>query len=120
MLLVVPISFLRADSLDIDPIPLVIIEIVVSNIGGTATLIGDPPNFIIAGATDLSFTDVIVNAIGPCAELIRLNGDHGTGAARNSPGTGRPLRRLAAARRLDSQPRSGLVRHSLQSRLAAR
>ena len=61
VLLVVPITFLLADALDIDPIPLVIIEIVVSNIGGTATLIGDPPNIIIAGATDLSFTDFIVN-----------------------------------------------------------
>jgi Na+/H+ antiporter NhaD/arsenite permease-like protein len=61
ILLVVPITFLLADALDIDPIPLVIIEIIVSNIGGTATLIGDPPNIIIAGATELSFTDFIVN-----------------------------------------------------------
>jgi Na+/H+ antiporter NhaD/arsenite permease-like protein len=61
VLLVVPITFLLADALDIDPIPLVIIEIIVSNIGGTATLIGDPPNIIIAGATDLSFMDFIVN-----------------------------------------------------------
>jgi Na+/H+ antiporter NhaD/arsenite permease-like protein len=61
VLLMVPITFLLADALDIDPIPLVIIEIVVSNIGGTATLIGDPPNIIIAGATGLSFTDFIVN-----------------------------------------------------------
>jgi Na+/H+ antiporter NhaD/arsenite permease-like protein len=61
MLLVVPVTFLLADTLDIDPIPLVIIEIVVSNIGGTATLIGDPPNIMIAGATDLSFIDFIAN-----------------------------------------------------------
>jgi Na+/H+ antiporter NhaD/arsenite permease-like protein len=61
VLLIVPITFLLADALDIDPIPLVIIEIIVSNIGGTATLIGDPPNILIAGATDLSFMDFIVN-----------------------------------------------------------
>ena len=61
VLLVVPITFLLADALDIDPIPLVIIEILVSNIGGTATLIGDPPNIMIAGATDLSFLDFIAN-----------------------------------------------------------
>ena len=61
VLLMVPITFLLADALDIDPIPLVIIEIIVSNIGGTATLIGDPPNILIAGATDLSFLDFIVN-----------------------------------------------------------
>ena len=61
VLLVVPITFLLADALDIDPLPLVIIEIIVSNIGGTATLIGDPPNILIAGATDLSFNAFIVN-----------------------------------------------------------
>jgi Na+/H+ antiporter NhaD/arsenite permease-like protein len=61
ILLVVPVTFLLADALDIDPLPLVIIEVIASNIGGTATLIGDPPNIIIAGATDLSFNAFIVN-----------------------------------------------------------
>jgi Na+/H+ antiporter NhaD/arsenite permease-like protein len=61
ILLVVPITFLLADTLDIDPIPLIIIEVIASNIGGTATLIGDPPNIIIAGATGLSFNSFIVN-----------------------------------------------------------
>jgi Na+/H+ antiporter NhaD/arsenite permease-like protein len=61
ILLVVPITFLLADTLDIDPIPLIVIEVIASNIGGTATLIGDPPNIIIAGATDLSFNQFIVN-----------------------------------------------------------
>ena len=68
VLLMVPITFLLADALDIDPIPLVIIEILVSNIGGTATLIGDPPNILIAGATDLTFTAFIVN-LAPIAAL---------------------------------------------------
>ena len=68
VLLVVPITFLLADALDIDPVPLVIIEIVASNVGGTATLIGDPPNIIIAGATDLSFTAFITN-LAPIAAL---------------------------------------------------
>jgi Na+/H+ antiporter NhaD/arsenite permease-like protein len=61
MLLMVPITFLLADALDVDPIPLVVIEILVSNIGGTATLIGDPPNILIAGATGLSFMAFITN-----------------------------------------------------------
>ena len=61
IILVVPITFLLADALDVDPIPLIIIEVITSNIGGTATLIGDPPNIMIAGATDLSFMDFIVN-----------------------------------------------------------
>jgi len=68
VLLVVPITFLLADALDIDPIPLVIIEIVASNIGGAATLIGDPPNIIIAGATGLSFSAFIVN-LAPIAAV---------------------------------------------------
>src|ERR687892_108555 len=68
VLLMVPITFLLADALDIDPIPLVIIEIVVSNIGGTATLIGDPPNILIAGATDLSFLDFMVH-LAPVAAI---------------------------------------------------
>jgi Na+/H+ antiporter NhaD/arsenite permease-like protein len=61
ILLVVPITFLLADALDIDPIPLIIIQVIASNIGGTATLIGDPPNIIIAGRTGLSFNEFIVN-----------------------------------------------------------
>jgi len=68
VLLMVPITFLLADALDIDPVPLVIIEIVVSNIGGTATLIGDPPNILIAGATDLSFMAFVTN-LAPIAAL---------------------------------------------------
>jgi Na+/H+ antiporter NhaD/arsenite permease-like protein len=71
VLLMVPITFLLADALDVDPIPLVIIEILVSNIGGTATLIGDPPNIMIAGATGLSFVEFIVN-LAPIAVLTFL------------------------------------------------
>lgn len=61
ILLIVPITFLLADALDIDPVPLIIIEIVASNLGGTATLIGDPPNILIAGHTGLSFGAFIAN-----------------------------------------------------------
>ena len=61
VLLIVPITFLLADALDVDPVPLILIEIFISNIGGTATLIGDPPNILIAGHTGLSFGAFIVN-----------------------------------------------------------
>jgi Na+/H+ antiporter NhaD/arsenite permease-like protein len=61
ILLVVPITFLLADALDVDPVPLIVIEIFMSNIGGTATLIGDPPNILIAGHTGLSFGAFIGN-----------------------------------------------------------
>jgi Na+/H+ antiporter NhaD/arsenite permease-like protein len=66
VLLVVPITLAIADALDIDPIPLVVGEIVASNLGGAATLIGDPPNIIIAGASGLGFNDFLVN-VGPPA-----------------------------------------------------
>ncbi|MGC1165030.1 MAG: ArsB/NhaD family transporter [Solirubrobacterales bacterium] len=61
ILLIAPITFLLADALDIEAVPLLIIEVIASNIGGTATLIGDPPNIIIAGATGLSFNAFITN-----------------------------------------------------------
>ena len=61
ILLIAPITFLLADALDIEAVPLLIIEVIASNIGGTATLIGDPPNIIIAGATGLSFNAFLVN-----------------------------------------------------------
>jgi Na+/H+ antiporter NhaD/arsenite permease-like protein len=68
VLLIVPITFLLADALDIDPIPLILIEIIASNIGGTATLIGDPPNILIAGATGLSFGQFVTN-LAPISAL---------------------------------------------------
>jgi Na+/H+ antiporter NhaD/arsenite permease-like protein len=62
ILLVVPITLLIADILRLPPIPLVIIQILASNIGGTATLIGDPPNILIgASQPELSFMDFIYN-----------------------------------------------------------
>src|SRR5688572_3869139 len=62
ILLVVPITLLLADLLRVSPIPLVLVEVLASNIGGTATLIGDPPNIMIGTARpELSFLDFIVN-----------------------------------------------------------
>jgi Na+/H+ antiporter NhaD/arsenite permease-like protein len=62
ILLVVPITLLLADILRVSPIPLVLSEVVASNIGGTATLIGDPPNIMIGThRPELSFLDFIVN-----------------------------------------------------------
>lgn len=55
VILIMPVTFVIAKELDINPIPLLITEILASNIGGTATLIGDPPNIIIGSAAGLSF-----------------------------------------------------------------
>src|SRR5918996_1491597 len=60
--LAVPITFLLADLLRVPAIPLVVVEILACNIGGTATLIGDPPNIMIGThVTELTFVDFIVN-----------------------------------------------------------
>jgi Na+/H+ antiporter NhaD/arsenite permease-like protein len=72
ILLVVPITLLLADLLRVSPIPLVIVEIVASNIGGTATLIGDPPNIMIGThVAELTFIDFIVN-LAPIATVTLL------------------------------------------------
>jgi len=63
VLILVPITFAIADTLEIKPTPFLITEILFSNIGGAATLIGDPPNIMIAGATHLKFIDFISNAL---------------------------------------------------------
>lgn len=59
VILIMPVTFVIAKELDINPIPFLITEILASNIGGTATLIGDPPNIIIGSAANLSFMDFI-------------------------------------------------------------
>lgn len=61
VLLIVPMTFVICDHLRINPLPFLIAEIFMSNIGGTATLIGDPPNILIGSAANLSFTDFIIN-----------------------------------------------------------
>jgi len=59
VLLISPISILIARELGISPMPFLITQIFGSNIGGTATLIGDPPNIMIGSAAHLSFMDFI-------------------------------------------------------------
>ena len=68
ILLVVPITFVIADALELDLIPLVVAEVIASNLGGAATLIGDPPNIIIAGQSGLGFIDFLVH-VGPPAVI---------------------------------------------------
>lgn len=59
VILVMPITFVVAKQLDLNPIPLLVSEIFSSNIGGTTTLIGDPPNIIIGSVAGFSFMDFI-------------------------------------------------------------
>ena len=64
ILILTPVSILIAVELGLSPIPFIISQAIASNIGGTATLIGDPPNIMIGSAADISFTDFLIN-LGP-------------------------------------------------------
>lgn len=59
VLLIVPVTFQITRKLNVTPYPYLILEIFASNIGGTATLIGDPPNILIGSALDLTFVDFV-------------------------------------------------------------
>ncbi|MGA9100707.1 SLC13 family permease [Aeromicrobium sp.] len=61
VLLIAPVTLLVCDRLRIDPVPFLIAEVFASNIGGAATLIGDPPNIIIASRSGLTFNDFLIH-----------------------------------------------------------
>jgi Na+/H+ antiporter NhaD/arsenite permease-like protein len=71
VLLIAPVTLLICERLGTSPIPFLIAEIMASNIGGTATLIGDPPNIIIASRSGLTFNDFILN-LGPIVAILLL------------------------------------------------
>ena len=64
ILLIVPVTIVMLENLKLDTKPFIIWEILASNIGGTATLIGDPPNILIGSEAGFSFNDFIIN-LGP-------------------------------------------------------
>ncbi|MBF4762369.1 ArsB/NhaD family transporter [Nocardioides islandensis] len=61
VLLVAPVTLLLCERLGLDPVPFLLAEAMASNIGGTATLIGDPPNIIIGSRAGLGFNDFLVH-----------------------------------------------------------
>lgn len=61
VLLIAPVTLLVSDRLAINPIPFLMAEVFASNIGGAATLVGDPPNIIIASRAGLTFNDFLVH-----------------------------------------------------------
>jgi Na+/H+ antiporter NhaD/arsenite permease-like protein len=73
VLLVAPVTLVICRELKVTPYPFLFTEIFASNIGGTATLIGDPPNILIGSAVGLSFMD-FVDALAPvCVVVLVLN-----------------------------------------------
>lgn len=69
VLLIGPMTLVISDILSLNPIPFLITQIIASNVGGTATLIGDPPNIMIGSAANLSFEDFLIN-LGPVIVII--------------------------------------------------
>ncbi len=69
VLLIAPVTLMIAEKLEIDPIPLLVLEALSSNIGGTATLIGDPPNIMIGSKVGLSF-GAFINHLAPAVAVM--------------------------------------------------
>lgn len=72
VILVMPVTFFIAKNLGLNPIPFLLTEIFSSNIGGTATLIGDPPNIIIGSAANFTFMDFL-NNLTPVISIILVS-----------------------------------------------
>jgi Na+/H+ antiporter NhaD/arsenite permease-like protein len=69
VLLMVPVALVIAEKLEVTPYPYMLSQILASNIGGTATLIGDPPNILIGSATGLTFVDFL-DHMGPVVLIV--------------------------------------------------
>ncbi len=69
VLLIAPVTLLVCERLEINPVALLIAEVFASNIGGAATLVGDPPNIIVGARKGLSFNTFLVN-IAPIAVIV--------------------------------------------------
>jgi Na+/H+ antiporter NhaD/arsenite permease-like protein len=66
--LIAPVTFLVCERLAVPVVPYLIAEALASNIGGTATLVGDPPNIIIASRSGLTFNDFL-SVLAPTSPL---------------------------------------------------
>lgn len=69
VILIAPLTILICQILELPVVPFLITEAIFSNIGGTATLVGDPPNILIGSSADLSFNDFIYH-LGPIVVVI--------------------------------------------------
>ena len=72
VILVAPITILLCELLGLPSVPFLVLEAIASNIGGTATLVGDPPNVLIASRTGLSFNQFIANLTPPVVMMLVL------------------------------------------------
>jgi Na+/H+ antiporter NhaD/arsenite permease-like protein len=73
VLLIAPVTLLIAEELKVRPYPYLFAEITASNVGGTATLIGDPPNIVIGSATGLTFNEFVANLAPVVLVVLAVN-----------------------------------------------
>ncbi|HEU4684647.1 MAG TPA: ArsB/NhaD family transporter [Nitrospira sp.] len=71
VLLMAPVTLSITKRLQLNPVPFLIVEALASNIGGTATLVGDPPNIMIASKAELGYLDFLI-VLGPIVLLIMV------------------------------------------------
>lgn len=71
VVLIAPVTLFVASTLRVSPVPFLIAEILASNIGGMATLVGDPPNILIGSASGLDFVTFAAN-MGPISVIIMI------------------------------------------------
>lgn len=71
VLLMAPVTLLVCTTIGLRPEPFLIAEVLASNIGGAATLVGDPPNIIIGSRAGLTFADFVIN-MGPIIVLLMI------------------------------------------------
>jgi Na+/H+ antiporter NhaD/arsenite permease-like protein len=69
VLMIAPVTLLITDALKVNPYPYLFAQVFAANIGGTATLIGDPPNIMIGSAANLTFNDFLLN-LGPLIVVV--------------------------------------------------
>ena len=69
ILLAVPMTLIVCKHLNVSPVVFILAEVFVSNIGGAATLVGDPPNIIIASKANLTFNDFLIH-MGPMVLVV--------------------------------------------------
>ena len=100
VLLMLPVTLTISEHLKMDPRPFLISQVIASNVGGTATLIGDPPNILIGSALGLTFNEFLVN-LGPVVlvnlvMLVAIYAISGRKAAKATKGSGDAVAALAA------------------------
>ena len=71
VIIIVPVTILITQLLELPTVPFLVLEAIFSNIGGTGTLVGDPPNIIIGSQSHLTFNDFLIH-LGPIALIITI------------------------------------------------